>query len=481
MKKILSIALLSVFLLFGCQTNEMDEPSRSDKKVVLSPQELLSIKYENSPELNRTELFDLVEAFQSNELKGNNNTRGLSQPFSYNIKSKYYLNENNTTRSNSKTRSIENTEEQIPVYEIDFYSNEDKGMAIVSGDRRAPHILAYIDKIKEEDKTLSAGPNALLQWAEMYLRNEVRRFDAIKDSLYTSAISKVSKELHITSQKINYEDIKDKIAIESPSSRSTAVEEIPSNLKVLTAVFPMCPSAWDQWEPYNCQLPVGNCEKFFPGWVEESHYPTGSGAVTVAHLMACIEPSITAYGVAINWAYLTENKGIKAPDYFNAGDPIEKRNMVGYLFKEIYNKTNTHAVTNSSGTVTGVTCSVSDIEKYLKSIFNCSKSTSWNINTVKNSLKAARPVYVHGKPDNKASDGVYPFILDGIKECYGRIDNVPYDINVNYIHANFGFGGGSQDGYYLMDIEKTTITFETKIPLIFKDNALTIIPDIRKK
>ena len=120
-------------------------------------------------------------------------------------------------------------------------------------------------------------------------------------------------------------------------------------------------------------------------------------------------------------------------------------------------------------------------ENYIKSIFSCSGRKSWNINTIKNSIKARQPVYVYGKPDNKPSAGIYPFILDGLKECHGRIDNVPYDIDVNYIHANFGFGNGYQDGYYLMDIEKTTITFETTVPLIFKDQALTMIANIKLK
>ncbi len=42
-------------------------------------------------------------------------------------------------------------------------------------------------------------------------------------------------------------------------------------------------------------------------------------------------------------------------------------------------------------------------------------------------------------------------------------------------------GNGYQDGYYLMDIEKTTITFETTVPLIFKDQALTMIANIKLK
>ena len=62
----------------------------------------------------------------------------------FQIKEKYYLSKNK-----ADARNIESTEEQIPIYKIEFTSETGTGMAVVSGDRRAPHILAYIDNIKE--------------------------------------------------------------------------------------------------------------------------------------------------------------------------------------------------------------------------------------------------------------------------------------------------------------------------------------------
>lgn len=482
MKKILPLAVVSLSsLLFACQTNEMDSIVASDKKVQLSSQELLCIKCENFPELSQNELYALIETFQPTYLAEKSNTKSVSQITSFEIKNKYYLNENENFEDSPKTRSTEDVQEQIPIYEIGFISNEKTGMALVSGDRRAPQILAYIDQINENDTCLSAGPNALVQWAEMCVQNAVDAFEITKDSIYASAISKISQELNISPEDVTYENIKDKIVVANQQTRSTAIDEIPSNLTSLVSVYPMCPSTWGQWEPYNCQLLKGDCEKFFPGWVEFSNHPTGIGAVSLAHLMACLEPNITAYGTKINWASLTEKKEIKAPDYFTAGDPIEKRNMVGFLFKLIYTQTNSNPVKNSKGVVTGTSCTVPDMENYLRSVFNCGNTSSWSKATILSSLKNRRPVYVYGKPDNKESAGVYPFILDGYEECYGRIDNVPQDINIKYIHANFGFGGGSQDGYYLMDTKTESISFDTKIPLIFKDKALTMIPNIKKK
>lgn len=483
MKYTLSLSIISLLLMFfACQTNEMDNIASNNDKVELSPMELLSIQQKNSPELDQNELFGLVEAFQPSKLPNNTNTKSASKVTSFNIKGKYDLNKKDRTEKDQISKSNINTDEQIPIYEIEFISNGDTGMAVVSGDRRAPHILAYIDKTGEIDTSLLAGPNALVQWAEMYIQREVEAFETIKDSIYSSAVSKISEKLKIDPQEINYTNIKNLLAVISPQTRSTPIDEVPSNLQVKSAVFPLCPSTWSQWEPYNCKLDKGDCEKIFPGWIEFSNHPAGIGVVSIAHIMACIEPNITANNTKINWALLTENKEIKAPDYFNPGDPIAKRNMVGDLFKQIYTQTNSKPIKNANNVVTGTLCTVADMENYLKNTFSCGNISSWNINTIITSLETNNnPVYVYGKPDNKPSDGVYPFILDGYKKCFGRIDNVPKDITVKYIHANFGFGSGSQDGYYLLDVNTDKLTIETTIPLIFKDNALTIIPNIKKK
>lgn len=478
MNKLLTLGVGVIFFcLVSCQTNEVEGLVLNEGKLLLTSQELLSIEIKTSPELSQTELYDLIKEFQTGALVDKPNTKGKTEITSFEIKSKYYLGQNN----NLSTKSTQDADiVQIPVYEVVFSSGSQSGLAIVSADRRSPHVLAIIDKIKEDETELSAGPNALVQWAEMYVRSEVESFEAIKDSVYVSAISKINKELDMDIEDINYGNIKDKILIENTQTRSTPIDEVPSNLVVRLAIFPMCPSTWGQWEPYNSQLAKSDCEKF-PGWVEYTNCPAGIGAVALAHLMACTEPDITAYGTKINWASLTENKKIVAPDYFNPGDPLVKRNMVGYLFKLIYAQTKSTLVRNSKGVVTGTSCTVPDWENYLRTVLNCGGTSAWNTRTITNSLKNNRPVYVAGKPDNVVSTGVYPFILDGYKECRGRINNVPQDIDVKYIHANFGFGDGYQDGYYLMDIDKETITFETAIPLIFKEKALTMIPDIRKK
>ena len=60
-----------------------------------------------------------------------------------------------------------------------------------------------------------------------------------------------------------------------------------------------------------------NCDRYGPGWSEYTNYPVGYGAIVVAHILASLEPTMRPAKLQINWSYLTENKEIKALDYFN--------------------------------------------------------------------------------------------------------------------------------------------------------------------
>lgn len=464
--------------MLGCQSEEEKDASDYNKKVVLSPQELMCISYENSPELTQNEIFDLVSEFHSKIT--HNNTRSDNHISSLTIKRKYYFNTLDSVKK-SNTRSLKNEGQQIPICEVHFSSNGEKGMAIVSADKRSPHILAYINKIKDTKEESSLGPNVMLALAKACITSEVKYFESIKDSLQAVTMAKISKTLNITTHDFEYDKIKNKIIVENNNTRSTPIAEIPENLEIKSGTGPLCPSTWDQLAPYNCKLPMDNCEIIFPGWVEYTNYPTGCAPVAIAHLMACVEPALTLSNININWGYLTENPRIIEPDYFNPGDPLDKREMVGLVFREIYDKIGSYPTKNSNNYVKGSTATVNNTNSYIKSFFSCSQETSWSTSLVKRSLRNGNPVYVYGAPEGNGSTAVYTFILDGIRECWGRINNVPRDIDITYIHANFGFGGGSQDGYYLMELDNSNIVFETSIPLIFKTSALTIISEIKRK
>lgn len=473
MKKNIYVLLGFILILFSCQKESVgDYISYNEPVILLSAEELLSIEVELSPHMNEEEIFTLLKEFQNKQYRKEQlQTRGDLETV-WTVSKKYYLNQMNTL-----TKSTDKNSLQIPIYEVSLKTGEQDGFAVISADRRAPHILAFIDNIDIEDTNLKGGANLLLECSKVVLETQVMKYEANRDSLFANALSKISDELKISEDEINLNNIKKVLKAEDLSTKSKPITSIPTNLTIKGGTYPLCPVAWGQSEPYNCKLPMGNCEVYFPGWVEYTNYPAGCGTVCVAHLFATIAPSASFSGVSMEWGYLCQNPTIVAPDYFNAGDPLRKREMVGYLFKEIYNGTKSSAVKNSSGVVTGTSCMINNLEAYMKNKFNCGSKDVFKIATIKSSLTNRRPIYVY----SRASDSVYPFLIDGVLNCSGRINNVPKDVDLTYLHANFGFGAGYQDGYYLMELDHNKIDFETAIPMIFKSGDICMIPDIRKK
>lgn len=115
----------------------------------------------------------------------------------------------------------------------------------------------------------------------------------------------------------------------------------------------------------------------------------------------------------------------------------------------------------------------------------CGPKVSWDIDKIYTSLSNYRPVWVEGTGTKSGggTSGVYPFLIDGYLKLIVPL-SYPYSnitTDLNYIHANFGFGGGSQDGYFLMDNNTgSSVSLET-VYLIFSSRNLKIMPDLRKK
>lgn len=482
---ILSLSIL--FVLYGCQEDKFEyiDANKCEKsKVILTTDELLSIQYAESPELGTLEIVGLLKEFKKNRFVDQAVvTRSGNQETSFNIKKKYYLNDGGSV----KTRNSEEKKELIPIYEINVLSEEGEGIAVVSADRRAPHVLAFVDRIDEKNDSLFAAPNALLDWAKACVENEIKTFETVRDSVYNEAITKIADQLKMDSQQISYKEVKDYITVGSVSTRAMPISEIPASLTVVSGTYPLCPVTWDQNQPYNSKLPKDNVDIFF-GMTEYTNVPCGIANVALAHLFACLKP-IGIYPGSIRspqnpydrpkWNILTQNPIIVAPDYFNQGDPLDIRDEVGNFFNSIYTHTGSTAQKNSSGAVIGTSTLLSKVESYMNYILDTDGKYSWDISRIKSSLSNAHPVFVYGRAENNNS--ICPFIIDGIMNCYGRISEVPRDINLTYLHSNFGFGEGYQDGWYLMELNNSSVIFETNIPLIFSSNNLTIIPNIREK
>lgn len=112
--------LLTLFLSACTDTYEKDiaDCNVQSHKLILTPEEYVSIAYDNPQELPEKDIIEIINDFQSiaSLFKGEVTTKGANA-IQVNIISKYYLTKNNTIDRRNITHSIDNSNLNIPIYE----------------------------------------------------------------------------------------------------------------------------------------------------------------------------------------------------------------------------------------------------------------------------------------------------------------------------------------------------------------------------
>lgn len=479
--KFLFIVQIIILSFTSCSSDDsgmsLNNSPELNNLVNLSSLEYVSIAFDEPKELSETDAeivaVNFITASQEKEDFAGYNTKTVNPQLK--LKSKFYAENKNVIA----TKKASTKEISVPIYE--FYiegkeKNED-GLIVVSGDERAPKVIGYIPNINDNSQTLSTT-NYLLELSKLSLLEDVLFIERVKDSLRLSTREKIAQELNIDVNKINFEDIKKYLAIESePLSKAKPIQYPPT--QILSYVTPMCTTQWNQTSPYNNKLPIGNVE----GYSSATNYYAGCGVIAVSQLIAFLEPTITANDININWSLLKERT------YISNSDSEQKKNMMGYFIKKIYEETKAYPNFNSSGYVTSVSTTESNLEKVIKNYSTCSSRLGWNPDVVRNSLLANCPILTMGQGTRTNGEKVgHAFIVDGYMMCrmnvggqYLSLDTKTkelvkiYDL---YFRANLGWGGSS-DGYFLLN-KDASVDFETG-GTIYKSNDLNIVPNIRKK
>ena len=208
---------------------------------------------------------------------------------------------------------------------------------------------------------------------------------------------------------------------------------------------PYLSTQWNQTAPYNNKM-GGNCTNWFG---EPTNYNVGAPIVAITQILAFYEPYINANGTIINWAYLKQNSEIIEPDYFNAGDPIDKRNMIAALMKFCSDKC------SISYTCTGCSYYMSNVRSFLQSNYSIvmDNELPFNFSTIKTNLQNINMTFCHGQT---SSNQGHSWLIDG----YMSISPTGSLSNYNdYVHANMGMGH-YYNGYYLVN-STTGLTFDT--------------------
>lgn len=448
--------LLFLFVLFqGCDNKIESETELKNISLDKTPLELTKYEYAsialNEPkEIEEPIINKLIKSFldsqSENQTKKNNDIK-------INIKKKYFISNN----SISKTKSVTTTD--IPILKVEISNQEKEGLAYICSDERFPLLLAYLPYAKDTLMDECFGANLMLKQAENIILEQELIYNHVKDSLRVSTLNKVKK--HFGDELVNIELVKENILINENNTKSSIVKDPYLNNNILSKIGPYISTQWGQSAPYNNKL-GGSCPDWFG---EPQNYNASAIIVTIAQILGFYEPNIYTSGITINWAYLKQKPTIVEPDYFNVGDPLDKRNMVSALIKLCSDKC------KISYTCSGSSYYMNDIINFLKSYnIQVDSQRNFDFKEIKNSLENVKFAICHGKTSN---NGGHSWLIDGYMDLYVGTSLSSF---TTWVHANMGMGS-YYDGYYLVN-SNTGLTFDPGFAHFNKD--IVMYNNVRK-
>lgn len=451
-KEIIGLILLISTFLSSCNqeySDENDSKLKSYKKVELSMEEYISIAYEMPREIDNDEIESIINSFIS--IQSKNKTKNTSK-CEIEIKNKYFI----------RNEEDKSSEEKIPILKTEIRNNGKSGVIYISADERFPDILAYIPEVVDTLPNDNSGPTMMLKYAENVVLSKSRMYNQIKDSLRIPTLEKISKQLQITPNDVHFENVKDFIEIKGINSTKSIIDFDPTSGQVLLSkIGPYIYTEWGQLTPYNNSL-GGACPDWFG---DPTNYNVSSVIVAITQILGFFEPSLNANGTQINWPYLKEKPEIVEPNYFNAGDPVAKRNMVAALMKFCSNKCSV------TYTCSGSSYSMNNITNFLKTYgINMDGSRNFDFNVIKTALDNVKLTLCYGK--TSTNEG-HSWVIDGYMTVSptGTISNSNF-----YVHANMGMSN-YYNGYYLIN-SNTGVTFDPGFAHFNKD--IVMYTNIRK-
>lgn len=193
--KLFFIGLLGI--LYSCQQqNEIEIRNEVSTKVKLTPEEYLSILSYGNNNLSKIEAVNIVEEFVKDKPSSRVGFRNKIY-----IKDETFLN-----RVQSRSTS------HIPIYNIVVENEEGRNIAIVSGDKRFPSVIAYFREPDEKHSLVDTN-GLLIDMAKSAFLDNIAIVENLQDSLGESTLQKLSSELNIEINEINYESLKSHITV----------------------------------------------------------------------------------------------------------------------------------------------------------------------------------------------------------------------------------------------------------------------------
>ena len=469
MTKHLICAFVIPFLLLSCTDSNFTEGvydgQTENSKIILTPNEFVSIAYDNPQELNTEEITNIVLNFLDNMKIGQEiNTRSM-ETVKVSIANKYYITEKeNSIESLTARLSIPN-KYSIPILEVEISNNKgEKSFALVCGDERAAEVLFYIDNYNPKSM-MDNGTRYLLELSKKNVYSDIQQIEYIRSTQKDSTLHKIAKQLNILQKEISYPNIKNKIVTtdeistrnNNPGNPDGGVSRPKSY--VVSYVNPLSKVAWEQDEPYNYDMPVMMVYDGYGG-EREGNLVVGCANVAIGILFSIIKPTMSlSDNLQIDWNYITSVSSIKfTPKSLENNSPEDMVNMITGLLAKIAIDTESYPIyedkelidvytgnKHTKSVITGTGTLTNNTINYIRKIVNFSggNNSRFDGNLAKQSLFERKPVFLHGGghmvDDNgniTGDAGGHAWLIDGVVVTK-RSRRAGYD---HYWSVNMGWG-----------------------------------------
>jgi len=156
MKKIFFYTTILFVTLNSCDREEMSSKEIDQiEKVSLTPEEIISISFNDPKELSESEVLDLVDDFP---LTLNPEVKRKFENATASISRKLYYDENGGFSSTKKIAAKHSKGLTLPIYDVDVVKGNIKMKAYVSADERYPSVLAYVPYNERSDFDIFEHP-----------------------------------------------------------------------------------------------------------------------------------------------------------------------------------------------------------------------------------------------------------------------------------------------------------------------------------
>lgn len=462
MKKLNPLFILVSVFLISCNDADKDIDIKGQSVfATITIDEYKSIAYDNPKEISKEDVINIVRNFSTTRKDILNEANEMT---SIKIVSKEFI-------SKDKYASNPMFIDKIPIYTVEVKKNQDTDIAVVSADERFKTILAYysLENDVKEDNTLEAqeleeNVEMLIEIGKYAVLEEIERIYHLQDSLKDTTYESISRQMDISRNKLNFENIKNKLIIKNGTVETKADMINSGNIpgRIVSNHGPLLFTRWNKGMPYNRRL-----QKVCPdNWLYDERYVVSSPVVATAQVFAFFQTPLNTYGYYTDWPYLTVNPEIhETSDYFGSyvEDPLQRKvaisTVMGYIGEQCQVKYN----------CSGSTFEFRNFINFIKNRgLEIDNSQSMNLSVITSSLQNIRPILMYGQT---STGGGHVWILDGIL----GVDNGGIK---QYIHANMGYGK-SYSGYYLLPSNISQLTFNTGFAHFMKN--FQMYPNIRHK